>query len=336
MRLKNIPRNITFIYPNHVQRSVYPNNSHFLLRVTSTESKKIWAIDITGAQFGFYQQLRPWEEYLHEGIEKVEVVSELSTSWKLLKIFSLVQGAPSMDFGIPFAAMDRVNIAIQAWEKTELDQRIFVLLNDENFPAAQAGLLKTIEETTRKFVKESGFSKEVQEAVQYEQENPNTSREKLLQLDRMLFRPMHSESQSKNCSRCGEPAVMRCSQCRVHVYCNVKCQTTHWTEHKDVCKTKNWDKIMHRAAALLQKMYLVFRRTIFRYQFDRIEDSGRHLVIHTKNLTTKNGMFTRFPDHLIPSERNKKMILCASRCANFVGHFQKVVEVLLKGKSRPQ
>jgi hypothetical protein len=332
-RLKNIPRNIIVVYPYDVQQSIYPDNPHFLLRVTSRESKKSWAIDITGAQFGFTQQLRSWDEYFNECIEKVEVVSELSTSRTLLKAFSLVQGAPSVDFGIPFAAMDCVNLAIKAWEETELDRRVFVLLHDENFPVAQAGLLETIKDTTRKFVDESDHSKEVQEAVDYEQKNPNASREKLLQLHLMLSSSIHSEPKNKNCSSCGEPAVNRCSQCRVSVYCNAKCQTTHWIKHRKSCKTKNLDKVMHRAAALLQKIYLVFRRTTFRDQFTEIEDSGRHLIIHLKSSAVKDSIFTPFPDHLIPTEKDKEMILCASRCSNFVGHFKTVIEMVLEGNS---
>ncbi|KAL5371481.1 hypothetical protein DPSP01_014234 [Paraphaeosphaeria sporulosa] len=155
VRLKNIPRNTTVIYANGVQQSIYPENPHFLLRLISKESKKTWAIDITGAQFGFTQTLWPWEEYYNKHIKTVEEINELDTSWVLIKASSFVQGAPSVDFGIPFAAMDRVNLALKMWEETELDRRIFVLLHDENFAAAQASLIQTIKETMRKFVDES-------------------------------------------------------------------------------------------------------------------------------------------------------------------------------------
>jgi hypothetical protein len=331
VRLKNVPRNITVVNPNGVQQSIYPNNSHFLLRVKSTESKKTWAIDITGAQFGLTQQLWSWDEYSNECIEKVEEVSELKTSWELFKTFSLVQGAPSVDYGIPFAAMDCVNIAIQAWEKTELDRRIFVLLNDENFPAAQAGLLEIINQTACKFVAESDFSKELQKTFEYEQKNPNASRENLLHLHSMLSSSIHP--QNRNCSNCDKPAFRRCRGCRVHVYCNAKCQTAHWIDHKNICKTKNLEKIMHRAAALLQKMYLAFRRTTFRAQYTKIEDSGRHLTMHLNNSTPETRMFIPFPDHMIPSEKDRQMVLCASRCVNFVRYFQKIIEAVLQGKS---
>jgi hypothetical protein len=168
-----------------------------------------------------------------------------------------------------------------------------VLLHDENFRVAQAGLLETIKDTTRKFVD----SKEVQEAVDYEQKNPNASGEKLLQLHSMLSSSMHSEPKNKNCSSCGEPAVNRCSQCRVPVHCNPKCQTTHWNEHRKSCKTKSLDNVMHRAAALLQKIYLAFRRTTFKDQFTEIEDSGQHLIIHLKN--SKSRTASSLPSQII-------------------------------------
>ncbi|KAH4913280.1 hypothetical protein HBI56_196570 [Parastagonospora nodorum] len=173
VRLKNIPRNTTVIYANGVQQSVYPDNPHFVLRLTSMESKKTWAIDITGAQFGFTQNLWLWEEYSNKHLETVEEINELNTSWVLLKTLSSVQGAPSVDFGIPFAAMGHVNLALKSWEETELDKRIFVLLHDKNFAVAQVSLIQTIKKAMCKFVDESDYSKEVQEAVEYEQRSLN-------------------------------------------------------------------------------------------------------------------------------------------------------------------
>jgi hypothetical protein len=328
-RLQNVPRNITVVYPNGTQQSIYPSNPHFLLRVTSKESENSWAIGITGAQFGFTQQLWSWEEYFNECIEKIDEVSDLNTSWESLVFLSAMPGSPNVDYGIPFAAMDCVNIAIQAWEKTELDQRIFVLLNDEEFPAAQTGLLETIKQTTRKFVAESDFSEKLQKASEYEQRKSNASGVDLLQVHSKLS--SSTNPQNKECSLCGTPAVMRCSRCKIHVYCDAKCQTKHWMEHKKTCKTTGLDKIMHRAAALLQKLYLAFCRTTFRDRYAKIEDSGRHLTVHLKSSTGQT--FTAFPDHMIPSEKDRQMILCASRCFNFVGHFQGVIETVLQGKS---
>lgn len=332
VRLKDIPRNMTAIYADGVRRSIHPDNSHFLLRLTSTESKKTWAIDITGAQFGLTQNLWPWEEYLNKHIDTVEVISELSTSWTLLKASSFLQGAPSLDFGIPFAAIDRVDLAIQRWEETELDKRVFVYV--ENFLSAQESLIQTIKEATRTFVDQSDYSKEAQEAIEYEQKNPNASRMKMEQLRLAFYRTMHLEPQNKHCSSCGEPAAMKCGQCGVRVYCNAECQRAHWIEHKKVCKTKNLDKIMHRAGALLQKLYLAFRRITFRHQFSQIGHSGRHLTIHTKPFTLPRVIFSPFPDSLVPNEKEKNMVLCASRCSNFVGQFKEVVEMILKGNLR--
>jgi hypothetical protein len=152
VKLKDIPRNITAIYADGVQRSIHPDNPHFLLRLTSRESKKTWAIDITGAQFGLTQNIWPWKD-------AVEVISELDTSWTLLKTSSFLQGAPSLDFGIPFAAIDRVDLAIKRWEEIELDKRVFVYV--ENFPSVQESLIQTIKKATRTFVDQSDYSKEV-------------------------------------------------------------------------------------------------------------------------------------------------------------------------------
>jgi hypothetical protein len=129
---------------------------------------------------------------------------------------------------------------------------------------------------------------------------------------------------------------MECSQCRVHVYCNAKCQRAHYFEHKKACKMKSLDKIMYRAGALLQMLYFAFRRITFRHQFSKIGDSGRHLTIHAKPFAISGVTFSPFPDSLVPSEKEKNMVLCASRCGNFVGHFKEVIEMILKGNLRSQ
>jgi hypothetical protein len=88
-----------------------------------------------------------------------EIISELNTSWTLLKTSSFLQGAPSLDFGILFTAIDRVDLAIKRWEEIELDKRVFVYV--ENFSAAQESLIQTSKEATRTFVDQSDYSKEV-------------------------------------------------------------------------------------------------------------------------------------------------------------------------------
>jgi hypothetical protein len=130
VRLKNIPRNTTVVHANSAQQSIHPYNLHFLLRIKSSQSKNTWALDITGAQLGFTQNLWPWEEYSKRHIETVEEISELGTSWTLIKTMSLVQGAPNIEFGISFAAMGCVDLALKKWEEIELDKRIFVLLHE--------------------------------------------------------------------------------------------------------------------------------------------------------------------------------------------------------------
>jgi hypothetical protein len=211
-----------------------------------------------------------------------------------------------------------------------------VLLCDENFPAARESLIQTIKKATHKFVDDSDYTKEAQEAVEYEQKNPNVSMQKLKEIYSALSICMHLEPRNKNCSSCGELATMRCSQCRVHVYCNAECQTAHWTKHKRTCKTKSLDKIMLRAGALLQNLYLEFSRITFRDQFTKIEDSGHHLTVRTKPSATMGIIFAPFPDSLVPSEMDRKMVLCTSRCGSFVGQFKEIIEMIFEGNPRPQ
>jgi hypothetical protein len=87
------------------------------------------------------------------------------------------------------------------------------------------------------------------------------------------------------------------------------------------------------SGSVASKLYLAFRRITFREQITRVEDSGRHLGIVTDIFATKGSLFVPFPDLLIPSKKDKDMVLCASRCASFVGHIKKVIEMVLKGNS---
>jgi hypothetical protein len=332
VKLKNIPRKTTAIYPNRIRQSNYPDNSHFLLRVKSTESDKTWAIDITGAQFGLNRGLWPWEEFAQEHIDVLGPVAKLNISLLYVTACSLVEGMPHVDYGISLRAANQVNLAIQAWEKTEMERRIFVLLNDENFGPKQKSLIKVIKDTTRTYVNNSDYSKEVSEAFEYDKQNGSISMERVKAIHWGFINSLHSEPVNKHCSSCSRPATLNCSQCNVHVYCNAICQRAHWPEHKKTCKTKKFDITMRRAGSLLQKLYLMFRAMTFRDEFTKIEDSGRHIKAHAKNAMRRSNKFTVFPDHLFTSKNDRMMILCASRCFNFVGQFTDIIEMMLKGK----
>jgi hypothetical protein len=332
VRLKNVPRKTTVIYSNGVQQSNYPGNHHFLLRVTSTESDKVWIIDITGAQYGLVKHLWRWEDFLQRHVQVVEEISKLGTSWDLLTTSSVVPGMPSLDLGIPRCAMDRVNLAIQAWEIIELDLKIFVLLHDENYNGAQTNMIKVIQQTTHDFVNQSDYSRQVRDALEYEKQNPNVSMKMIREIHTALFIKAHSEPVSKHCSNCTKPATMKCSQCNLHVYCDAKCQKAHWPKHKKTCRIKDLDRVMRRAGAILQNLYLMLCEATFKNEVIKVEDSGRHLTIHTKDTMIKSNKFATFPDHMFKNKKDKMMFLCASRCSDFVGHFKEIIEMMFKGK----
>ena len=82
---------------------------------------------------------------------------------------------------------------------------------------------------------------------------------------------------------------------------------------------------------MLQKLYLAFRRITFRHQFSKIGDSRRYLTIYAKPFAILGVTFSPFLDALVLSEKEKNIVLCASRCSNFVGHFREVIKMILKG-----
>lgn len=119
--------------------------------------------------------------------------------------------------------MEHVNLAIKAWEELALERKTFVLLHDENYNGAQTDLVKAIQQTMCDFVDQSDYSKQAREAFEYEKQTPNASMKKFKEIQTALFKATHSELVDTRCSSCTKPATMKCSQCKLHVYCNEKC-----------------------------------------------------------------------------------------------------------------
>ena len=48
------------------------------------------------------------------------------------------------------------------------------------------------------------------------------------------------------CANCGELQInkkrLKCSKCKISYYCNKKCQTVHWPQHKHQCKKQSRKK----------------------------------------------------------------------------------------------
>lgn len=42
--------------------------------------------------------------------------------------------------------------------------------------------------------------------------------------------------QCRNCQKCSEKKLKKCSACRKALYCNETCQKEHWSIHKNSCK----------------------------------------------------------------------------------------------------
>ena len=57
------------------------------------------------------------------------------------------------------------------------------------------------------------------------------------------LRLLHEETQDIElkyqcfaCKKLSDTRLKRCGNCRVTYYCNVECQRSHWSQHKDECK----------------------------------------------------------------------------------------------------
>lgn len=163
--------------PKHHKRQVIPINVkkesqqeatsniyHDIFKV-EIENGKCYALDLAGAQFGHYDPLTPWDDYLRTRVEKVTE----RENWEQYRYFGglkayhkkEVDDLSSLDkfqfsqyAGVNMCASERLEEVTLAWMEAKKLRCFKAMLNlpQEEFQAMKKGLLEMVAEELEAFV----------------------------------------------------------------------------------------------------------------------------------------------------------------------------------------
>lgn len=143
-----------------------------------------------------------------------------------------------------------------------------------------------------------------------------------------------TEDARTKCSHCGEPATLKCSSCKIHVYCGTDCQKPDWARHKTTCKEITLERTIERCADTLQRAYLDFREITYDNHIAKVEVKDDRVLIYDGPIEMKkSGVFAGFPNHLVTEKNVKMAMLCFLMCNEPIALVFKMLSKLLIRKS---
>ncbi|KAF1834600.1 hypothetical protein BDW02DRAFT_588746 [Decorospora gaudefroyi] len=174
--LEKIPRKITVYCSNGLIQDNWPSYHHQLIHLTSTKTKKKWALDISGAQYGILQAFWSWEDYEKQYMMRIHKIRREDTNRILLKRAAYISGHPSMAYGVVGLVAKRLDEAVNDWVTDRgMSLSCMVALSNKAFDDCKADFLSAMENTVRSFVRANDFYAEFQAAKKYELQHPGIS-----------------------------------------------------------------------------------------------------------------------------------------------------------------
>ncbi|KAI2485438.1 hypothetical protein Ptr902_04378 [Pyrenophora tritici-repentis] len=174
--LGRILRKITYHSPHGGSDDNWPNYFHEALRIASLSSKKQWAIDVSGAQYGITTAFWTWEAYVNAYNVTVKRTQAFGYTKTMINDLSRIRGNPSMSYGVVGVVAEKMNEASKKWA-TDRNISLSDLLNmvEDDFRQTKNELLQTLSDAVRDFLRAHKFDKEFQAAKTYEYKNPGLS-----------------------------------------------------------------------------------------------------------------------------------------------------------------
>ena len=174
---KVIPR-IIYDVDSQGYPGLQPEHKHEIFRVTSMRTKKVWVIDISGAQFDIHRAMWTWKEYQSRFTQEVDQVFPLGTHKAALKKASELQGNPTLTCGVAGKIAERLASAVNNdWHAaSDFTLSQMVALDEEHFNKAKLDLLKFMDDAVRIFVRTNSFQAEYKAAIAYELNHPALSK----------------------------------------------------------------------------------------------------------------------------------------------------------------
>jgi hypothetical protein len=158
LHLKEVPRTIKVISPNCAPMSNYPTYKHQVLLIRSRQaSRKEWAIDLCGAQYGLYQVFSEWLQY-DSFVARVSGRSPPGTAKQLMNALAQGKGMPALTYGLVGRAAQAFDAAITTWEAQHGPVSRMRSLSGAAYQQQKTDLLQAVSNAVRTFVATNDFT----------------------------------------------------------------------------------------------------------------------------------------------------------------------------------
>tara|TARA_R110002003_G_scaffold110_5_gene9293 strand:- start:6122 stop:6802 length:681 start_codon:yes stop_codon:yes gene_type:complete len=154
LRIQSPQRTTLILYGEKVVD--FNDYEHWLIRVTSRTSRKQWAIDIAGAQYGHHVYFAPWQVVLDNFIERILLVKPFGTQEQLIKAVGELKSVAGMEADVQAKAMEAFHATVDpkmqkkghTWASIlEKDEKDFVRHRDRVLKVGRSALDKYVEAT---------------------------------------------------------------------------------------------------------------------------------------------------------------------------------------------
>ena len=149
--VKNAKHDLIRVYTNaendHINRT---NKYHTIIKIT-TRTGEVYALDMTGAQYGWTECIVPWEVYVESRVEEVIDVF----SFGGIKVWCNMDtekrgGRYKWVCGIKVLFAQVVDGAVMLWQKGNMLTTNLFRLPEQDFQKKQASLIDSVEELLQK------------------------------------------------------------------------------------------------------------------------------------------------------------------------------------------
>jgi hypothetical protein len=169
LELQEVPRIISVISPNCSPISNYPDCKHAVLLIRSLRAtRKQWAIDLCGAQYGLYQVFSEWLQYDNDFVARLAERSPPGTAKQVLELMAEERGMPALTYGLVGRAAQALDAATTTWEAQNGPVSRMRSLTGAAYDQEKASLLQSLSNTVRSFVATNDFTALVRREKQFD------------------------------------------------------------------------------------------------------------------------------------------------------------------------
>ncbi|KAF2683363.1 hypothetical protein K458DRAFT_404922 [Lentithecium fluviatile CBS 122367] len=160
-RLKTFPGKPSAFGQTATHNPTGQKYSHSVIRITSLDNGRQWAIDADGGQYGHYQSSWDWDELRERHIGCMKKAYKLGATKTCFEELAKIEGSPVLTYDIGAVAADELDLAVR---KKGLGLAKLVTLPDPEHGQQVEELLQTMEQAVHRFVKSTDIATLIREA----------------------------------------------------------------------------------------------------------------------------------------------------------------------------